>query len=57
MVRTEVEATPLVDRISDADYGRITADSAAVLRPFVTSAGADLPIDAHIVVAEPTSAA
>jgi SAM-dependent methyltransferase len=51
MVRTEVEATPLVDRLSDEDYRRILDESAEILRPFETDGGADLPIDAHIVVA------
>jgi ubiquinone/menaquinone biosynthesis C-methylase UbiE len=51
MVRTEVEATPLADRLSDEMYKRIIDESAEILRPFQTEAGADLPIDAHLVVA------
>jgi SAM-dependent methyltransferase len=51
MVRTEVEATPLIDRISDADYRRIVENAAELLGPFLTAEGAELPIDAHLVVA------
>jgi SAM-dependent methyltransferase len=51
MVRTEVEATPLVDRLSDAVYRRILDESAEILAPYQTDAGADLPIDAHLVIA------
>lgn len=51
MVRTEVEATPLIDRIGDADYRRIVENSAELLGPFLTAEGAELPIDAHLVVA------
>jgi SAM-dependent methyltransferase len=51
MVRTEVEATPLVDRLGDEVYQRILDESADLLRPYQTATGADLPIDAHIVVA------
>jgi SAM-dependent methyltransferase len=51
MVRTEVEATPLVDRLSDDTYQRIIDESADILRPFQTETGAALPIDAHLVVA------
>ena len=51
MVRTEVEATPLVDRLGDEVYRRILDESAEILRPFQTETGADLPIDAHLVVA------
>jgi hypothetical protein len=52
MVRTEVEATPLVDRLGDDVYQRIIDESAEVLRPYVTDGGvAELAIDAHLVVA------
>jgi SAM-dependent methyltransferase len=53
MVRTEVEATPLVDRLSDDVYRRILDESAEILGGFATDVGADLPIDAHIVAARP----
>jgi hypothetical protein len=49
MVRTEVEATPLVDRISDDVYQRIIDESADILGQFHTGTGAELPLDAHLV--------
>jgi SAM-dependent methyltransferase len=51
MVRTEVEATPLVDRVSDDVYQRIIDESADILREFQTDTGAELPLDAHLVIA------
>jgi ubiquinone/menaquinone biosynthesis C-methylase UbiE len=39
-VTTEVESTPLLERISDEVYRRIRADAHEVLRPFTTSDGA-----------------
>lgn len=51
MVRTEIDATPLVDRIGDAVYRDIITESAQVLRPFRTADGLDLPIVAHILSA------
>jgi ubiquinone/menaquinone biosynthesis C-methylase UbiE len=51
IVRTEVEATPLIDRIDDRSYRRIIDESAELFAPYVTGAGVDLPIDAHLVVA------
>ena len=54
-VATEVESTPLRDRISDAVYERIRADTHDVLAPFTTSDGAvEAPFDANLVVARPT---
>lgn len=51
MVRTEVEATPLIDRIEDTAYRRIIDESAELFAPYRTKAGVALPIDSHLVVA------
>ncbi len=54
VVRIEVESTPLRQRISDAVYERILADSREVLAAFATNAGRiELPIQGHIVTARP----
>jgi SAM-dependent methyltransferase len=50
MVRTEVDSTPLRDRITEEDYARIMADTRAALAPYVTSAGtAEIPIRGHVL--------
>jgi SAM-dependent methyltransferase len=50
LVRTEVESTPLIERISEDVYRRILEDSREALRPFCTEAGtAEIPIRGHIV--------
>lgn len=52
LVATEVESTPLVDRISDEVYRRIREDAREALRPFTTPAGRlDAPLAAHVVLA------
>jgi SAM-dependent methyltransferase len=51
MVRTEVEATPLVERISDDCYRRILVESHDVLGGFDLDGHADVPLVAHVVVA------
>jgi len=51
MVRTEVESTPLVDRISDNVYRQIREESQDVLGRFQTDAGAKVPIEGHLVIA------
>lgn len=51
MVRTEVESTPLVDRISDAVYARIRDESSRVLGRYESGTGADVPIEAKLVIA------
>lgn len=54
VVRIEVESTPLRERISDAVYERILADSREVLTAFASDAGRiELPIQGHIVTARP----
>ena len=50
LVATEVESTPLIERISDQVYARIRAEANEVLRPYVTTAGTlDAPLVAHLV--------
>ena len=52
LVATEVESTPLMERISDQVYASITAEAADVLQPYVTTAGTlDAPLVAHLVAA------
>jgi SAM-dependent methyltransferase len=52
-VMTEVNATPLADRLSDDVLGRIVEDSREALRSFGTDGGGvELPIRGHLVRAE-----
>lgn len=52
LVKTEVESTPLIDRISDDVYRRILEDSRAALESFVSERGtAELPIQGHLISA------
>jgi len=52
LVATEVESTPLVERISDQVYASIRAEAREVLQPYVTEAGTlDAPLVAHLVAA------
>ena len=54
VVRVEVEATPLIDRIDDDLYREIRRDACAALAGFETSDGrAELPIVGHITTARP----
>jgi ubiquinone/menaquinone biosynthesis C-methylase UbiE len=49
-VATEVESTPLIDRISQEVYARIREDAREVLRTFTTPAGAvEAPLEGHLV--------
>ena len=51
-VTTEVESTPLVERISDEVYRRIRADAHEVLAPFTSPQGlVDAPFAGHVVAA------
>jgi hypothetical protein len=51
-VTTEVESTPLIERISDEVYRRIRADAHAVLAPFTTRKGeVEAPFACNVVVA------
>jgi SAM-dependent methyltransferase len=52
LVRIEVEATPLVDRLDDDLYRRIRDDARQALAAFETTEGlAEIPIAGHIVIA------
>lgn len=52
-VTTEVESTPLVERISDAVYQRIREESHDVLQPFTAPDGAvAAPTECNIVTAQ-----
>ena len=54
MVATEVESTPLIERISDDVYARIRSEARDVLAPYVTATGTvDVPLVAHVVAARP----
>jgi ubiquinone/menaquinone biosynthesis C-methylase UbiE len=53
-VTTEVESTPLIDRIDHPTYDRIRADATRALRPFLHIDGLALPIEGHLVAATPT---
>jgi ubiquinone/menaquinone biosynthesis C-methylase UbiE len=51
-VTTEVESTPLVERISDDVYQRIRADAREVLAPYITpDRSVEAPFGSNIVVA------
>jgi hypothetical protein len=51
-VATEVESTPLRERISEAVYARIRDEARALLRPFTTAGGAaEIPLEGHVVAA------
>ena len=51
---TEVESTPLIERISDEVYARIRAEAGEVLEPYVTSSGTvDVPLVGHLIAARP----
>jgi SAM-dependent methyltransferase len=51
-VTTEVESTPLVQRMTDEVYGLIRADAHDVLAPFTTADGrVEAPFEANLVVA------
>lgn len=52
LVKTEVESSPLADRISDEVYRAILKDSRDALRSFRTEAGtAEIPIQGHVITA------
>lgn len=49
---TEVESTPLRERISDAVYARIREEARELLRPFTKSDGtAEIPLEGHVIAA------
>ena len=52
LVRTEIEATPLAERLDPAAERAILADAREALRPFTTADGRlELPIRGHLIVA------
>jgi len=54
MVTTEVESTPLVERLSAEVYQRIRTDAHDVLRPFTEADGSvEAPFACHVLVAQP----
>jgi hypothetical protein len=57
-VTTEVESTPLLERISDDVYQRIRAEARDVLAPFTTANGnVEAPFETNVVVARRRQAA
>jgi hypothetical protein len=53
-VTTEIESTPLVERISDDVYRRIRADAHVALQPLVSETGGfQMPIVGHLLTAAP----
>ena len=52
LVATEVEGSPLVERISDEEYASIRTGARSVLAAFTTPEGdVEAPLRGHIVVA------
>jgi SAM-dependent methyltransferase len=52
LVRTEVEGTPLGDRITGEVYRELLAEAQGALRHFTTAAGkAEIPIHGHLITA------
>jgi len=52
MVRTEVESTPLADRLSSETYSKILVDAQKALERFCTDTGQlNLPITGHLITA------
>jgi hypothetical protein len=55
-VVTEVESTPLVERISDQVYACIKSEAREVLQSYITTAGnLDAPLVGHLVAARPAA--
>lgn len=52
-VATEVNSTPLGERLSEEAYQRILADSRVALAEFRTHDGVAIPIESHTVLARP----
>jgi hypothetical protein len=50
-VATEVESTPLRERIGDEVYARIREEARALLSPYTTPGGAEIPLEGHVVAA------
>ncbi len=55
-VATEVEGSPLIERIDQTEYARIKEDVAVELAHYVTAAGAfEVPLLCHVMAARPTA--
>jgi len=55
-VRTEVEGSPLVERLEDDVYTEIRHEAETVLAPFTTADGrADVPIEGHVIAGTRTA--
>ena len=51
-VATEIEATPLAERISKATYDRLLEAATEAMRPFTVDGGrVELPLKGHLVTA------
>jgi hypothetical protein len=51
-VATEVESTPLRERISDEVYARIREEARALLQSYTTPDGAaEIPLEGHVIAA------
>ena len=50
-VATEVESTPLRERISDEVYARIREEARVLLRTYTTPGGAEIPLEGHVIAA------
>lgn len=52
-VRSEIESTPLIDRIDEDVYARILDEARGALASFVSDRGkAEIPIEGHLIVAQ-----
>lgn len=51
-VTTEVEASPLIERLDDTTYRRIRDDAQDALQPFVTTTGIEVSLEWHLVAAK-----
>jgi SAM-dependent methyltransferase len=51
-VRTEIEATPLVQRLTDDQHRTIVDKSSGVLDQFVSTGGPTIPIVAHLMIGQ-----
>ncbi|WP_350275595.1 methyltransferase domain-containing protein [Kribbella sp. HUAS MG21] len=54
MVLTEVNSTPLADRLKPSELQRILAESAPILGHFRTGDHLEIPLAGHVLVATPT---
>lgn len=52
-VTTEVESTPVRERLTDDQYAELRTEAGEVLARFATDAGAEIPLEGHLVAARP----